>query len=99
MADLLERLQEALVSRYRIERELGRGGMATVFLARDLRHDREVAIKVLLPHVAAALSSTACAEAGYAASPKNATPPNISPAAMNFRMTWLPSGVTCTSRA
>ncbi len=54
--DLLARLSAALAGSYRIERELGRGGMATVFLARDLRHDRDVAIKVLLPHVAAALS-------------------------------------------
>ena len=44
-----------LGDRYAIERELGRGGMATVFLARDLRHDREVAVKVLQPELAAAL--------------------------------------------
>ena len=48
------RLQTALADRYRIERELGRGGMATVYLAHDLRHDRPVALKVLLPEVAAA---------------------------------------------
>ncbi|MEO6055644.1 MAG: hypothetical protein ABIQ49_02285 [Gemmatimonadales bacterium] len=41
--------------RYAIERELGRGGMATVYLARDLRHDRLVAIKVLHPELAAVL--------------------------------------------
>jgi serine/threonine protein kinase len=40
-------LQAALADRYRIERELGRGGMATVFLAHDLRHDRPLALKVL----------------------------------------------------
>jgi serine/threonine-protein kinase len=55
--DLTGKLGAALEGRYRVERELGRGGMATVFLARDLRHDRDVAIKVLLPHVAAALSA------------------------------------------
>jgi len=55
MAALLERLQEALVSRYRIERELGRGGMATVYLAEDLKHHRSVAIKVLDAEVAAAI--------------------------------------------
>ncbi len=54
--DLLARLKAALAGSYRIERELGSGGMATVYLARDLRHDRDVAIKVMLPKVAAALS-------------------------------------------
>ena len=47
--------QSALADRYRIERELGRGGMATVYLARDLRHDRPVALKVLHPELAASL--------------------------------------------
>jgi serine/threonine protein kinase len=44
-----ERLTSALADRYRIERELGAGGMATVYLAQDLRHDRKVATKVLKP--------------------------------------------------
>jgi eukaryotic-like serine/threonine-protein kinase len=48
-------LADALRDRYAIERELGRGGMATVFLARDLRHDRPVALKVLHPELAHAL--------------------------------------------
>ncbi len=47
-----ERLNAALAERYQIERELGAGGMATVFLAADLRHDRKVAIKVLKPELA-----------------------------------------------
>jgi serine/threonine protein kinase/tetratricopeptide (TPR) repeat protein len=47
-----ERLTGALADRYRIERELGSGGMATVFLAHDLRHDRRVALKVLRPELA-----------------------------------------------
>ncbi|HZM27334.1 MAG TPA: protein kinase, partial [Gemmatimonadales bacterium] len=47
-------LTAALVDRYRIERELGSGGMATVFLAQDLKHRRRVAIKVFAPEVAAA---------------------------------------------
>src|SRR5262249_39007423 len=55
MADLIARIQDALASRYRVERELGRGGMATVFLADDLRHRRQVAIKVLDPEIAAAI--------------------------------------------
>src|SRR5438034_2660286 len=55
MADQLARLQAALADRYTIERELGRGGMATVYLAQDLKHHRKVAIKVLRPELAAAL--------------------------------------------
>jgi eukaryotic-like serine/threonine-protein kinase len=53
--DRLSQLTTALSGRYRIERELGAGGMATVYLAHDLRHDRPVAIKVLHPQLAAAL--------------------------------------------
>src|SRR5437870_2534799 len=53
--DLLARLQAALADRYTIERELGRGGMATVYLAQDRKHHRQVAIKVLKPELAAAL--------------------------------------------
>jgi len=51
------RLALALGGRYAIERELGAGGMATVYLARDLKHDREVALKVLRPELAAALGT------------------------------------------
>ena len=53
--DLPGTLQSALGSAYLIERQLGRGGMATVYLARDLRHDRPVALKVLLPELALTL--------------------------------------------
>ncbi|HEX3274405.1 MAG TPA: SUMF1/EgtB/PvdO family nonheme iron enzyme [Gemmatimonadales bacterium] len=53
--ELLDRLQGALADRYRFDRELGRGGMATVFLARDLKHDRPVALKVLHPELSAVL--------------------------------------------
>ena len=56
MTDVTERLS-ALADRYRIERELGQGGMATVFLAEDLRHHRKVAIKVLKPDLAAVLGA------------------------------------------
>jgi serine/threonine protein kinase len=54
-ADSRSALAAALTGRYTIERELGRGGMATVYLAKDLRHDRPVALKVLHPHLAASL--------------------------------------------
>src|SRR5436309_4476892 len=57
MRDLEERLRAALADRYALERELGRGGMAVVFLARDRRHDRAVAIKVLRQEIAAALGA------------------------------------------
>jgi hypothetical protein len=55
MSDLVQRLEDAFDDRYRIERVLGEGGFATVFLAEDLRHPRHVAIKVLNPEVAATL--------------------------------------------
>jgi serine/threonine-protein kinase len=50
-------LQQHLADRYRIERELGQGGMATVYLAHDVRHDRKVAIKVLRPELAAVIGA------------------------------------------
>src|SRR6267142_658192 len=55
MSDVQDRLRVALSARYQVERELGRGGMATVFLAKDVKHHRTVAIKVLRPELAAAL--------------------------------------------
>ena len=55
MADIPTQLAEALRDRYVIERELGRGGMATVYLARDLKHSRPVALKILLPELAVVL--------------------------------------------
>ena len=55
LTDLRTELQTALAASYALERELGRGGMATVFLAQDLRHDRPVALKVLHPDLAHAL--------------------------------------------
>jgi serine/threonine protein kinase/tetratricopeptide (TPR) repeat protein len=57
VADLLDRLKTALADRYRIERELGRGGMATVYLAEDLKHHRPVAVKVMRPELAQTLGS------------------------------------------
>jgi serine/threonine-protein kinase len=55
--DLLDTLRQALADRYAVEREVGRGGMATVFLAQDVKHHRSVAIKVLHAELAAALGS------------------------------------------
>jgi TolB-like protein/Tfp pilus assembly protein PilF len=55
LSELQERLSAALADRYVLERELGRGGMAVVFLARDLKHDRPVALKVLRSELAATL--------------------------------------------
>ncbi|MEK7402695.1 MAG: protein kinase [Gemmatimonadota bacterium] len=55
--DATGRLGAALAGRYRIERQLGQGGMATVYLANDLKHDRKVALKVLKPELAAVLGA------------------------------------------
>ena len=57
MSAIPERLSIALAGRYRIERELGQGGMATVYLAEDLKHKRKVALKVLKPELAAVLGA------------------------------------------
>ena len=51
------RLTQALADRYRLERELGQGGMATVYLAHDVKHDRKVALKVLRPELAAVIGA------------------------------------------
>jgi serine/threonine protein kinase len=57
MTDTRSHLSTALADRYRIERELGAGGMATVYLAQDLKHDRRVAIKVLKPELATVIGA------------------------------------------
>ena len=57
MEDFLDRLKAALAGKYEIDRELGAGGMAIVFLAYDPKHERKVAIKVMRPELAAALGS------------------------------------------
>jgi Tol biopolymer transport system component len=57
MSAMIERLNAALEGRYRIERELGEGGMATVYLAEDVKHERNVALKVLKPELAAVVGA------------------------------------------
>ena len=57
MSDAATRLSNTLADRYRVERELGAGGMATVYLAEDLKHRRRVAIKVLRPELAAVIGA------------------------------------------
>jgi TolB-like protein/Tfp pilus assembly protein PilF len=57
MDSLEQRLERGLAGRYTVERELGQGGMALVFLARDLRHDRHVALKVLRPEISAEIGA------------------------------------------
>ncbi|MFV1988015.1 MAG: protein kinase [Gemmatimonadota bacterium] len=77
MTDLAERLRQGLRERYDVIRELGRGGMATVYLALDIRHDRNVAIKVLRPELAYAIGTDRfLREINVAA---NLTHPNILP--------------------
>ena len=56
-SDPITRLNAALEGRYAIEREIGEGGMATVYLAEDLRHERKVALKVLKPELAAVVGA------------------------------------------
>jgi serine/threonine-protein kinase len=57
MTDQLSRLTAALADRYSIERVLGAGGMATVYLAHDVKHDRKVAVKLLRPELAAVVGA------------------------------------------
>jgi eukaryotic-like serine/threonine-protein kinase len=57
LTDSLDHARSVFAGRYPIERELGRGGMATVFLAQDPKHNRRVAIKVLSPELAAVLGA------------------------------------------
>jgi len=71
MADQSERVRASLAGRYTIERELGRGGMATVYLARDLKHDRPVVLKVCAP--SSPPSSGSSGSAARFASPRNSS--------------------------
>ena len=69
MSDTLDRLKAALADRYAVDREIGAGGMAIVYLAEDLRHHRKVAVKVLRPDLAAALGPERFVEPGPAEQP------------------------------
>ncbi len=62
MTDQLDRLKAALADRYKLERQLGVGGMATVYLAENLKHKRKVAVKVLRPELAVVLGADAPGE-------------------------------------
>jgi serine/threonine-protein kinase len=57
VTDSIARLTTALSDRYKIKRELGQGGIATVYLAQDLKHDRKVAVKVLRPELSAVIGA------------------------------------------
>ncbi|MGI9628469.1 MAG: protein kinase domain-containing protein, partial [Longimicrobiales bacterium] len=57
MSDTIQRLNAALAGRYEVEREIGEGGMATVYLADDLKHERKVALKVLKSELAAVVGA------------------------------------------
>jgi serine/threonine-protein kinase len=57
MTEIIDRLNQTLAGRYAVEREIGAGGMATVYLAKDLKHDRDVAIKVLRQELAAVVGA------------------------------------------
>ncbi len=64
MSEITSRFSTALADRYKLERHLGEGGMATVYLAEDLKHHRKVAVKVLRPELAAVLGAEAGGNAG-----------------------------------
>jgi serine/threonine protein kinase len=93
MGDLLKRLQSALAGRYTIVRELGHGGMATVYVAEDLKHHRQVALKVLRPEL---LSLTA------GSIPRNAHRPARGPGGVRLvgavARRWLSQADHCPER-
>src|SRR2546429_9167231 len=93
LIDPLARVQAALAGRYTIERDLGRGGMATGYLAQDRKHHRQVAIKALEPDLAAALGpERVLPEIDTAARPTHPhiVPPHASGGPAGFLFTVMP---------
>jgi hypothetical protein len=92
--DQYDHVKSALSDRYRIERELGSGGMATVYLAEDLKHHRKVAVKVLRPELAATRAAPrTCTKRGFVASADGGTLRQItSHAARDAYGSWSPDG-------
>jgi len=89
------KLAAALADRYRVERELGQGGMATVYLAADLKHDRKVAIKVLKPELAAVLGAERFVVEIRTTASAIALPwPNCRAGSSRARSGWLPASTS-----
>ncbi len=94
MPEITSRLSTALADRYRIERHLGEGGMATVYLAEDLKHKRKVAVKVLRPELAAVLGAERFVQ--EITTTANLQHPHILPLFNQFTRTLI-SGPACTA--
>jgi serine/threonine protein kinase len=87
MSHALDSLVATLADRYRVERELGQGGMATVYRAHDLRHDRDVAVKVLHPDLGAARPKCRRTASGWSTEPtRNRQPYDVAPGDQRFIM-------------
>jgi len=89
MSDPVARLNAALEGRYAIERELGEGGMATVYLADDIKHERKVALKVLKPELAAVVGAERFL--GEIKTTANLQHPNILPLHDSGEAEWAPN--------
>ncbi len=101
MADVNPRLASALADRYRIERELGPGEMATVYLAEDLKHKRKVALKVLKPELAAVLHAmtTIAQRLSSALADRYRLEASLAPARRLIDLAAWPQAPDCGSRA
>jgi serine/threonine protein kinase len=97
VTESIQKLQAALGDRYEVERELGSGGMATVYLARDLKHNRSVAVKVMRAETTAAMGSERFLReiqitAGTATSSSSRTAWQLPSPWIRAVSTWLRSG-------